>query len=291
MADRPKSLVVPQSMNGWHTAAQRRRQKIDAITSTCLATALAAVTAVGLVDSLPDPRGLLGLLAPESRAAEAELRTTLIADTAPRMAVAPAARPARHGRTSAAAPRARQRPFEGRLALATSADRPTDAVPATASMSSMTASPSLPELAAILPPAGVLTSRFSVSRRHPVLGIRRPHLGVDLRATYGTPILAPSAGVVRRVAREQGFGLMLEIDHGGGVVTKYAHCSRVLVKQGQQVSRGDRIAAVGRSGVASGPHLHYEVRVNDRVVDPLTFAFPDWAAIPDSIAFPDPMPH
>jgi murein DD-endopeptidase MepM/ murein hydrolase activator NlpD len=190
------------------------------------------------------------------------------------------------------------RPFAGRLALAdepaparrsprTTAIRPAPRREPAAIAPTATAAMAAP-LTALLPPAGVLTSRFSRNRRHPVLGIRRPHLGVDLRAPYGTPILAPSAGVVRRVAREAGFGLLIEVDHGGGVLTRYAHCSRALVREGQQVARGERIAAVGRSGVASGPHLHYEVSVDGRSVDPLTFAFADWAAVPDSIAIPDP---
>lgn len=72
---------------------------------------------------------------------------------------------------------------------------------------------------------------------------------------------------------------MLDIDHGNGIATKYAHLSRVMVREGQRVVRGQPIAAVGNSGLATGPHLHYEVHVNGKVVDPLTYVLP--GAIPD----------
>jgi murein DD-endopeptidase MepM/ murein hydrolase activator NlpD len=72
---------------------------------------------------------------------------------------------------------------------------------------------------------------------------------------------------------------VLEIDHGNGVETKYAHLSRVLVHVGQRVTRGEPIAAIGNSGLSTGPHLHYEVHVNGKVVDPLTYVLP--GAIPD----------
>jgi murein DD-endopeptidase MepM/ murein hydrolase activator NlpD len=73
---------------------------------------------------------------------------------------------------------------------------------------------------------------------------------------------------------------VLEVNHGDGIVTKYAHCSRILVKQGQRVSRGELIAAVGNSGLSTGPHLHYEIHVDGKVVDPLTYVLPG-DAIPE----------
>jgi biotin carboxyl carrier protein len=131
----------------------------------------------------------------------------------------------------------------------------------------------------IMPTAGWLSSTFKRSRFHPILHISRPHEGIDVSAPMGAPIVAPAAGVVVRVGREAGYGLVLEIDHGNGIETKYAHCSRVMVRRGQRVKRGQEIAAVGNSGLSTGPHLHYEIHINGKVVDPLTYVMPD--AIPD----------
>jgi murein DD-endopeptidase MepM/ murein hydrolase activator NlpD len=127
----------------------------------------------------------------------------------------------------------------------------------------------------IMPTAGWLSSHFTRSRRHPILHISRPHEGIDVSAPMGAPIVAPAAGRVKTVARERGYGLVLEIDHGNGIVTKYAHCSRINVKSGQRVTRGQTVANVGNSGLSTGPHLHYEIHVNGRVVDPLTYVLPD----------------
>ena len=126
----------------------------------------------------------------------------------------------------------------------------------------------------IMPTAGWLSSNFSRSRRHPILHIARPHEGIDVTAPMGAPIVAPASGTVVDVGRETGYGLIVEINHGNGIVTKYAHCSRVLVRKGQKVTRGEVIAAVGNSGLSTGPHLHYEIHINGRVVDPLTYVLP-----------------
>lgn len=131
----------------------------------------------------------------------------------------------------------------------------------------------------IMPTTGWLSSEFSRARFHPILHLARPHEGIDLAAPYGTPVVAPAAGRVMRVTHETGYGLTLEIDHGNGIETKYAHLSRVVVQDGQKVTRGQPIAAVGNSGLSTGPHLHYEVHVNGKVVDPLTYVLP--GAIPD----------
>ena len=95
----------------------------------------------------------------------------------------------------------------------------------------------------------------------------------------GAPIVAPASGTVTRVEVERGYGNVLEVTHGNGIVTKYAHCSRILVRRGQHVTRGQTIAMVGNTGLSTGPHLHYEIHVDGRVVDPLTYVMPD--AIPD----------
>jgi murein DD-endopeptidase MepM/ murein hydrolase activator NlpD len=127
----------------------------------------------------------------------------------------------------------------------------------------------------IMPTQGWLTSAFSAMRSHPVLHVARPHEGIDVSAPMGTPIEAPAAGVVRSSGWEAGYGHTIEIDHGYGVVTRFAHASRLLVKKGDRVSRGEKIALVGNSGLATGPHLHYEVHVNGRPVNPLRYVMPE----------------
>jgi murein DD-endopeptidase MepM/ murein hydrolase activator NlpD len=122
-----------------------------------------------------------------------------------------------------------------------------------------------------LPAAGVITSRFSRSRWHPILRIFRPHKGVDVAAAYGSNITAPAAGRVSFVGRKLGDGLMVELDHGNGVTSRYAHCSAVKVRVGDFVSFGDVIAAVGSSGLSTAPHVHFEVRVRGEPVDPLKY--------------------
>lgn len=129
----------------------------------------------------------------------------------------------------------------------------------------------------ILPTAGWLSSQFTRSRFHPILHENRPHEGIDVTAPTGTPIVAPAAGKVVRAGMEGGFGLVVEIDHGNGIVTKFAHCSRIAVRVGQKVTRNQLIAAVGSTGLSTAPHLHYEIHVNGKPVDPLTYVLPDAA--------------
>ncbi len=121
-----------------------------------------------------------------------------------------------------------------------------------------------------------VSSRFNPRRRHPVSGRVRPHTGMDLKARYGTPIYAPSGGVVKFSGRQRGYGITLEIDHKNGYVTKYAHLSRIIkgATKGRYVKRGQLIAKVGSSGVATGPHLHYEVIVNGVKRNPATVRLP-----------------
>ena len=138
----------------------------------------------------------------------------------------------------------------------------------------------LASLPSIMPTSGWLTSQFSMGRKHPILHISRPHEGIDVAAPMGTSIVAPAAGVIRHVGNERGYGLVLEIDHGNGIVTRFAHQSRVVVREGDRVTRGQHVGNVGNSGLSTGPHLHYEIHVNGRVVDPLTYVLPG-GAIPD----------
>ncbi|HEY2065976.1 MAG TPA: M23 family metallopeptidase [Gemmatimonadaceae bacterium] len=125
-----------------------------------------------------------------------------------------------------------------------------------------------------LPVIGRLASGFSRSRRHPILRIRRPHLGVDIAAPRGTRVSAPADGRVTYVGRRFGYGLVIEITHTSYVMTRYAHLKKTMVEEGEQVTRGKQIGTVGSSGLSTGPHLHYEVLVNGRQVDPLRFRLP-----------------
>jgi len=112
-----------------------------------------------------------------------------------------------------------------------------------------------------------LTSGFG-RRRDPFRGRAAFHRGVDMAAEHGTPIYAPAAAVVRRVGPRGGYGNVVELDHGNGVVTRYAHLRAYLVKRGEQVAPGQRIGLMGRTGRVTGVHLHYEVMVDGRHVDP-----------------------
>jgi murein DD-endopeptidase MepM/ murein hydrolase activator NlpD len=135
-----------------------------------------------------------------------------------------------------------------------------------------------------LPVIGRLASGFSRSRRHPILHIRRPHLGVDVAAPRGTHINAPAAGTVTFVGRKFGFGIVVEMDHGSGVKTRYAHLTKAMVQVGDEVAKGTFIATVGSTGITTGPHLHYEVLVNGRQVDPLRYRLPQATEGGDGVA-------
>ena len=127
----------------------------------------------------------------------------------------------------------------------------------------------------IMPTQGWLSSAFSSMRAHPILHTARPHEGIDVTAPMGSPIEAPAAGIVSDAGWESGYGNTVTIEHGFGIETKFAHASKLLVRTGQRVQRGQRIALVGNSGLATGPHLHYEVHVKGRPVDPLRYVLPD----------------
>jgi murein DD-endopeptidase MepM/ murein hydrolase activator NlpD len=120
-----------------------------------------------------------------------------------------------------------------------------------------------------------ISSSFSRSRFHPLLLVNRPHPGIDISAASGTPILATGKGVVISAGNRSGYGKTVEIDHGHGYRTLYAHAGALSVKKGQRVERGDVLGEVGRSGLATAPHLHYEVLVNDRQVNPGSYMIDD----------------
>ena len=125
----------------------------------------------------------------------------------------------------------------------------------------------------IYPVNGRFTSGFGY-RRDPFTGRIKFHHGVDFAAPPGTPVVAPADGVVRNIKWLSGYGLTMEIYHGYGVSTFYAHLKRVNVRVGQQIHRGDVIAFVGNTGRSTGPHLHYEVRVFGKAVNPLNYIIP-----------------
>ncbi|HVX40423.1 MAG TPA: M23 family metallopeptidase [Gemmatimonadaceae bacterium] len=130
---------------------------------------------------------------------------------------------------------------------------------------------SLPPVGMIMPVHGEITSRFSRSRFHPILQIFRPHLGVDLATAAGTRIRAPARGVVTAVGWRIGYGMTIELAHTGGVVTRYAHCRSALVQRGDTIAMGQTIGTVGATGLATAPHLHFEVLVHGTAVDPIQF--------------------
>jgi len=127
----------------------------------------------------------------------------------------------------------------------------------------------------LMPTKGWLTSAFARERVHPILHLARPHEGIDVSAPMGAVIEAPASGVVTQVSWVEGYGNMLTIDHGYGLVTRYAHCSKIEVVRGQRVKRGQKIALVGSTGLSTGPHLHYEVWVNGKPANPMKYVLPD----------------
>ncbi|HEX6587923.1 MAG TPA: M23 family metallopeptidase [Longimicrobiales bacterium] len=132
----------------------------------------------------------------------------------------------------------------------------------------------------IVPTRGYVTSGFSTSRMHPILHRARPHEGLDIVAPRGTPITASAHGVVTRAGRNGGYGNVVEIDHGYGVKTRYAHMSAIEARVGQRVERGEQIGRVGNTGLSSAPHLHYEVLVNGVPQNPRLYIL-DNEVIPD----------
>ncbi len=117
------------------------------------------------------------------------------------------------------------------------------------------------------PAQGPITSGFGL-RRHPVFAIQHMHTGIDIGAAWGSPVLAAADGQVIHTGWFGGYGKIVIIDHGGGVSTLYAHLFEILVAPGASVRRGQIIARVGTTGYSTGPHLHFEVRVDGQPIDP-----------------------
>lgn len=122
----------------------------------------------------------------------------------------------------------------------------------------------------IKPARGYITSRFGY-RMAPFTGKLSLHAGLDIAATPGSPIYSPADGIVTYAGWDESYGRLVSIDHGYGISTRFGHNSQVYVQVGQKVSKWDVIAAVGNTGRSTGPHLHYEVRLNGTPVDPSNF--------------------
>lgn len=122
----------------------------------------------------------------------------------------------------------------------------------------------------IYPTAGEITSGYGW-RVHPLLGYQRFHAGIDFGADYGTSIHAADSGTVIFAGWYGGYGNAVIVDHGNGLTSLYAHSSELYVAEGQTVQRGQAIAAVGSTGLSTGPHLHFEVRQNGEPVDPMAY--------------------
>ncbi len=124
----------------------------------------------------------------------------------------------------------------------------------------------------VRPVPGAVSSRYGM-RRHPILGYRRMHAGLDFRARHGTPIVAVTDGTVSSAGRMGGCGNTVRLRHGGGLATRYCHMSRIAVRGGQRVSRGQVIGYVGTTGLSTGPHLHYEMYRGGRSINPASVQF------------------
>lgn len=115
-----------------------------------------------------------------------------------------------------------------------------------------------------------MTSDYGM-RSHPILGGRRNHKGVDLAAPLGTPVYATADGIIGKAEWFSSYGLYVQIEHGADLETRYAHMSRLAVAEGERVKKGDVIGYVGSTGRSTGPHLHYEVRVDGVAVNPVPY--------------------
>jgi len=124
----------------------------------------------------------------------------------------------------------------------------------------------------LAPVPGAISSNFGM-RRHPILGYRRMHAGMDFKARYGTPIVAVSDGRVSSAGRAGGCGIAVRLEHGGALSTRYCHMSQMAVRSGQQVRRGQVIGYVGSTGLSTGPHLHYEMYRGGRAINPASVSF------------------
>ena len=126
------------------------------------------------------------------------------------------------------------------------------------------------ELAWPVPGYTRITSKYAM-RVHPITGQYKLHTGVDIGAPEGANFIAANDGIVTKAEYNTAYGKMVIIDHGGGISTLYAHGSEILVEVGQNVKRGETVLKVGSTGYSTGPHAHFEVRINGITTDPLPY--------------------
>jgi murein DD-endopeptidase MepM/ murein hydrolase activator NlpD len=129
-----------------------------------------------------------------------------------------------------------------------------------------------------------ITSGFSLSRLHPILGLFRKHEGIDYAAASGSPVHAVADGVVTSAGWAGGYGKMVELRHTNGTITRYGHLRDLglRVRAGARVSQGELLGHVGMTGLATGPHLHYELRINGRARDPRSIKSEPGAPLPST---------
>ena len=133
----------------------------------------------------------------------------------------------------------------------------------------------LESLPSIKPAAGWIASGFSQERLHPIHNLPLPHHGVDISGVRGSQVWATAKGRVIRASNLPGYGLTVDIDHGYGFVTRYAHADKLLVRVGQMVKRGDPVGLMGNTGTSTSTHVHYEVHVNGVPRNPMNYFFPE----------------
>ncbi len=128
-----------------------------------------------------------------------------------------------------------------------------------------------------------ISSGYSFSRKHPILGIYRPHLGIDYAAPRGTPVYAAADGTVEYSGWMNGYGNFVRLVHGASYTTCYGHLHRINsgIRKGTRVTQGQMLGTVGSTGLATGPHLDYRMKVGNRYVNPLTVILPSGEAVPD----------
>ncbi len=215
-------------------------------------------------------RGIVGLTAAISGLA---IATPAAANSA--AANADVAAPLRAAQAARPSPQGGDEEFNRLFTGWKSADNGTFALPVATPIGAAGATPSYLPRSVSIPSRmpvnnATLTSGFGL-RWHPVIGGRRQHKGVDLAAPTGTPIHASADGTVAMAERYSGYGLYVQIEHGGSLETRYGHMSRIAVAEGQYVHKGDVIGYVGSTGRSTGPHLHYEVRVDGAAVNPIPY--------------------
>lgn len=128
----------------------------------------------------------------------------------------------------------------------------------------------IPDVLIYPPVSGMVSSNYGMRK---LFGRTRMHAGTDIAAKHGSPIYSALAGIVTKANWYGSYGLLIEVDHGNGIVTRYGHCSAIMVRPGEAVDKGEYIGQVGSTGRSTGPHVHFEIRINGNTVDPAEYLF------------------